>query len=226
MTRRLSLPPDRPVLRFSPYAWAKLCCFCHRGDTEIGGFGISRPDDLLLVEDFVTLRQGATFVSVAFDDDAVADFFEAQVEVGRRPEQFARIWIHTHPADCPQPSTTDEATFQRVFGSCSWALMFILARGGQTYCRLRFNAGPGGAMLIPSEVDFSLPFPASDHDAWQAGYLRDVRASTLRTRWRPLNPWNDRRGLEQPSRASFEPSLSVDQPDIELNDCEVPRCTI
>ena len=44
------------------------------------------------------------------------DFFDTQIDAGYRPEQFAHIWVHTNPGDCPQPSMTDEETFDRVFG--------------------------------------------------------------------------------------------------------------
>ena len=168
-----------PVLRFTPTAWAKLQFFCRYGETEIGGFGIAPPDDLLLVEEFVTVKQEATAVSISFDDAAVADFFDGQVDGGRLPPQFARLWLHTHPADSPTPSATDEETFARVFGSCDWAVMFILARGGQNYARLRFNVGPGGDLLVPVEVDFARPFAAADHDAWAVEYERNVRAVAL-----------------------------------------------
>ena len=43
-----------------------------------------RTFDLLLVEDFATVRQKVSMASVSFDDDAVADFFESQVDAGRR----------------------------------------------------------------------------------------------------------------------------------------------
>jgi len=162
-------------LRFTPTAWAKLQFFCHQGDTEIGGFGITACNDLLLVEDFATVKQSCTMVTVAFDDDAVADFYDQQVDLGRKPNQFSRIWLHTHPGDSPKPSGIDEETFRRVFGACDWALMFILARGGKTYARLRFNVGPGGQVIIPVEVDFSQPFPACDHAAWLAEYLANVQ---------------------------------------------------
>jgi hypothetical protein len=66
----------KPVLRFSPTAWAKLQWFCHHGETEIGGFGITSGGDLLLVEDFLTVRQEVTVVSVSFEDAAVADLFD------------------------------------------------------------------------------------------------------------------------------------------------------
>jgi hypothetical protein len=83
--------------------------------------------------------------------------------------------VHTHPATSAAPSSTDEETLARVFGKCTWAIMFILARGGQSFARLRFNVGPGGELLIPVEVDYSRPFAASDFGAWQAEYQANVR---------------------------------------------------
>ena len=67
---------SEPHLRFSPTAWAKLLYFRDTGESEIGGFGVTLPDDLLYVADFVTVRQQVSVVSVAFDDEAVANYFE------------------------------------------------------------------------------------------------------------------------------------------------------
>ena len=120
------------------------------------------------------MRQSCTSVTVKFDDTAVADFFDLQVYYGLRPEQFARVWVHTHPGDCPLPSRTDEETFARVFGASDWAVMFILAQDGQTYARLQFNVGPGGALLIPVEIDYSQPFAGSDEATWAEEYLANV----------------------------------------------------
>jgi proteasome lid subunit RPN8/RPN11 len=175
------------VLRFSPTAWAKLLYFRDRKDTEVGGFGLSAKDDLLYIEEFVTVRQDVSVTSVGFDDEAVADFFDAQVDVGRGLEQFARVWLHTHPGDSPKPSATDEATFARVFGACEWAVMFVLAQNGQSYARLRFNVGPGGEQILPVEVDYARPFEASDQAAWEVEYAANVRVVTLTaTSERPL----------------------------------------
>ena len=91
-----------PVLRFSPTAWAKLLYFRDKTDNEIGGFGITEPDDLLFVSDFLTVKQKVTAVSVSFEDEAVANFFDDQVDLGKKPEQFARIWIHCHPGGAPR----------------------------------------------------------------------------------------------------------------------------
>ncbi len=128
----------------------------------------------LLVTDFVTVKQRCTAVTVKFDDDAVADHFEDMVDRGLKPDQFARCWCHTHPGDSPTPSGQDEETFERVFGCCDWAIMFILAHGGATYARLRFNAGPGGEMLLPVSVRWDLPIGQVDQAAWLAEYQANV----------------------------------------------------
>jgi hypothetical protein len=143
------------ALIFAPLAWLKLQYFCHSGDTEIGGFGITRRKNLLYVEEFHTVRQAVTPVTVRFDDSAVADFFDNGVDQGLMPAQFGRIWLHTHPGDSAMPSGTDEETFARVFGVCDWSVMFILSRTGQAYARLAFSAGPGGQVMLPVEVDWS-----------------------------------------------------------------------
>ncbi|MCA9147607.1 MAG: hypothetical protein KDB05_32775, partial [Planctomycetales bacterium] len=101
----------RPTIRFTPYSWAKLQYLRDAGDTEIGGFGITSADDLLLVQDICLVRQRCTAMTVEFDDDSIADLFDEQVDAGRKPEQFGRIWIHTHPGDCAEPSFRDEETF-------------------------------------------------------------------------------------------------------------------
>lgn len=165
----------RPRLRFSPTAWAKLLFLRDRGATEVGGFGITPPDDLLYVEDVRLVRQRCTVVSVSFDDTAVAEFFDEQVDAGRKPEQFGRIWIHTHPANSARPSPVDEKTFERVFGSCDWAVMFILACGGQRYCRLQLRVPSGGAFEIPAGVDFDRSFPQAEFHAWSQEYATCVR---------------------------------------------------
>lgn len=170
-----------PSLRFTPDAWAKLEYLCHAGPTEISGFAVVPTNDLLLVERFVLIRQRASFAHVVFYDDAVANYMDAQIDAGLRPEQCMRIWCHTHPGNSPEPSGHDEQTFKRVFGKCDWAIMFILARNGATYARLRFNVGPGGELLIPVGVDYGVPFSGSDRSAWHDEYVANVENIENRT---------------------------------------------
>lgn len=173
-------PPGSPRLYFSPWAWLKLMFFAHAGPTEIAGFGISREDDLLYVEDLVILRQYATAWTVAFADDALADYVDRQVDAGLPLERVMRIWCHTHPGTSARPSQTDEDTFRRVFGGCDWALMFIVSRTGQTYARLSFHVGPGASLEIPVSVDWQrwpegAALLASPLAAWKNDYDANVQ---------------------------------------------------
>ena len=181
--------PAPPALTFSPYAWAKLLFLRDCGGTEIGAFAISNPRKLLLVEDLVVVRQQTTSVTVQFDDEAVAEFFEEQASGGtsgrtsggggRHPRQFGRIWVHTHPGNSASPSSTDDETFDRVFGGCDWAVMFILARAGETYARLRIGQGLGVAIPLDVEVDYTTEFTGSDFRKWQKEYEANVHAGPL-----------------------------------------------
>ena len=157
--RKMKKKQATPKLRFTPMAWAKLLFLRDYGDTEVGAFGIC-PNHPLLVEDIQLVQQRCTWATVAFNDESVADMFEDRVTGGLRPDQFARIWIHTHPGRCANPSFTDENTFERVFGSVDWAVMFIMACGGECYARMR-SAGELDAdsqeALLDVEVDYSAP---------------------------------------------------------------------
>jgi len=165
--------PEQTTLRFTPTAWAKLLFLRDYGETEVGGFGIC-PNHPLLVEDICLVRQTCSWASVVFDDESVADFFEDQVEAGLNPEQFARVWIHTHPGHSAEPSMTDEETFARVFNSTNWAVMAILAKGGEHYARLRLNGDANQDYEMPTEIDFNADFPNSDQDDWEDEYLANV----------------------------------------------------
>jgi hypothetical protein len=155
----MNLPsPPRPcrerpaVLRFAPLAWLKFQWLCHRGPTEVGGFGLSAEDDPLHVEDLVTVAQHATAAGVRFEDAAVADHFDRCADLGIKPERCGRVWLHTHPGGSALPSPLDEDTFARCFGRCDWAIMAILARGGPAYARLALAAGPGAEVELAVAV--------------------------------------------------------------------------
>ena len=179
--RRKLMPrdPDCPRLIFTPQAWLKWQFLCHAGPTEIGAFGLSSRNDPLRVEDLLVVKQSTTAVSVAFDDAAVADLFDVMADAGIPPNRFARLWLHTHPGASVDPSGVDEETFRRVFGSCDWAVMGILGRTGRNYARLRFNTGPGGALEIPTSVDwaswpeFAISYDLQESiDVWEEEFSR------------------------------------------------------
>jgi len=163
-------------LRISAYAWAKILFMRDRGDTEIAGYGVTTPGDPLGVIDFITVKQEADGASFDMDPDAHATFFDEMCDKGLQPWQFQRILLHTHPGNGPSPSGTDERCFVRSFGNCDWAVMFILAKQGAKYCRIRFSTAQGikTEMELPVELDFGLPFQASDHEAWEAEYKANI----------------------------------------------------
>jgi proteasome lid subunit RPN8/RPN11 len=202
------------MLRFSPTAWSKLVFCRDMTDNEVGGFGVTQDDDLLFVTDFVLVKQKVSSVSVAFEDESVADFFEDQVEKGRRPEQFGRVWLHTHPGSSPEPSMTDEETFARVFGRCDWSVMCIVAQDGNTFARLRFSAGPGGELKIPVCIDYSCQFDAADFELWAQQYKANVaELQIFKEQDKSKQPAGDQKPeVEQFGSASFSrfPLLSAE----------------
>lgn len=142
-------------LTFSPMAWLKLQWFCHAGNTEVSGFGISSDDNLLYIEDFAVIKQQNTIVSTSMDPIAIADFTDDCVDKGMKPQQFLRIWCHTHPDIRPTPSGADEKNFRESFGKCDWAVMFIVNWAGETYCRLKILTAFGFVTEeIPVRVDW------------------------------------------------------------------------
>ncbi len=118
-TPLLRVFPNR--ISFSPLAWLKLQWFCHAGPTEVGGFGISAENNLLHIEDFVTVKQYTTPMTVRFGDQAVADLYDELIDKGLPVCRFARVWIHTHPCESAQPSSTDTSLPDDLYhhNSCS-----------------------------------------------------------------------------------------------------------
>lgn len=162
------------VLKFSPYAWAKIIAMRDFGNTEIGGYGITESDDPLLVTDFRLIKQQCSSVTVEFDKEDSIKFVEEMTDKGLSYWQFGSIFLHSHPGNCPNPSITDEENFNKNFSLPHMAVFFIIAKQGATYCRLRYNVSAGTEVTIDSTVDYTTPFPASDKIAWEAEYKEKV----------------------------------------------------
>lgn len=213
----------RRYLTFSPLAWLKLQFFCHAGDTEIGGFGISAQNNHLYVEDFVTLKQETSAYSVYFDDTAVADHFDRWVDAGYPPYRFSRLWLHTHPGNSALPSSTDEETFRRVFGENDWAVMGILSRAGHTYARIGLSAGPGSQERLRWRVDWRAWAQLAGQTgwpslakAWQEEFHASIHPVPLATPGFPgtglgyPGPFQGYGGSGQYHDSLWEPGLSPD----------------
>jgi hypothetical protein len=181
-----------PVLVMSPFAWLKWQYLCHAGPTEVSAFGVTAADDPLYVEALAVPKQECSGAYTDMDADSIAALTDAVVDQGMHPSQFGRVWLHTHPGDSAEPSGTDEKTLTGAdgLGGCDHAVMAILARGGEVYCRLRVKR-LDVEVLIPVKVDWER-FPRDletagglPHDKWLAQYLDCV----TERKWAPLTAW-------------------------------------
>jgi hypothetical protein len=55
-------------------------------------------------------------------------------------------------------------------------VLFVVAQDNRTYAKVSFNVGPGGQVLVPTEIDYSQDFGATDHALWDAEYTANVKA--------------------------------------------------
>jgi len=161
-------------LRFTPYAWAKLIWMRDRGDTEVAGYGITATPDPLLITDFVLVKQNCTSVEFHFDKDDSAEHIHRMMDIGLPPWSCSNILIHTHPGNSPKPSLCDEENFRDSFSHPHWAIMFILAQEGETYCRLKFNIGPGANKEIVTTIDWKTHFRGCNVSEWEEEYKKNV----------------------------------------------------
>lgn len=185
------------ALRFTRCAWGKLVYVNELSTTEISGFCIANANDLLLVEDIAFLQQVNTGASTLLDDEAVANHFDDQVDAGRKPAQFARIWLHTHPGAkfvnktgrnrritninddllVPSPSWIDENTISRVFGNCDWAVMFIYGGGSTGYARLSLKKPMDGQIILPVKIQKKGKNPTKkDFIKWKQEFEKNITA--------------------------------------------------
>lgn len=170
------------TLRFTAYAWAKLIWMRDRGDTEVAGYGITATEDPLLVTDFVLVKQECTGASFDLDPDDGAEHAERMMDKGIPPWACMNILCHTHPGNSPTPSGTDEKNFVKAFSHPNWAIMFIIANGGATYCRMKINVAPGVVKKIKVAVDWQIPFSGTDVKEWEKEYKAKVHESITKMR--------------------------------------------
>jgi hypothetical protein len=175
-------------LYLHPITLLKIKYLCHLGDTEIGGYGIIlEPNKSLYVENFHLVPQVCTSISVDYDDLGRADYLMDQADQGLKPHQCMRVSIHTHPGGSAQPSGTDEANWKNVYGPCDWAIMLILAKGGEMYARLKVKTLHGPAVEVLLDVvedtaalaDLQQADLDSLIDQWDEEYFLNVQIAEI-----------------------------------------------
>lgn len=105
-------------------------------------------------------------------------------------------------------------TFARVFGSCDWAVMFILGRTAKTFARLKFHVGRDlSATMFHNHGQHGFPSDQLSHNArvgyWNAAIFKLLDCS--RRNGGITCSWSSARRRDNPSspaiviRPSFEP---------------------
>lgn len=170
---------DISTLYFTPYAFAKLIHMRDVQDKEVGGWGITAKESPLVVRDFMLCKQEVSGASVDFDDDGLVEFFDLMASKHKlEPHQFSRIWIHTHPANSARPSGTDEETFGNALSQSDYAIMAILAKGGETYARLRVSKPFEIEIEMNIAILWKAAFPQSKKDSWDKEFEDNVTEKT------------------------------------------------
>lgn len=172
-TKYQTTPPDKmkvSELVFSMYAWQKLQYFCHADSCEVSGFLKTHPQAPFYVQDLVLTKGEYSVAGVKMDPVAVNEYMTNELIEGRP----VRMWWHTHPGNSASPSMVDEDQLSTEFSNCNYFVMFIHAKGGENYCRLRLGI-EGTKMYfdqnIPVRVETRLrQTDKIDVEAWQKEY--------------------------------------------------------
>jgi proteasome lid subunit RPN8/RPN11 len=157
----------------------------------------------------VLLPQEVSSASVEFSEEGIANFYEDCIDEGLTPDQYSRIWIHTHPSGIYTPSGVDEKTFEEIFGKCDWAVMYILTKDNHEYCALQYNKTPKHRVeLKESKVDYSIPFPASNLEEWEKEYKENVKKKVYVKKEPVINKLSETSGFkkEYPFQSSSKKS--------------------
>ncbi len=176
-----SLSP--PQLVFSPLCFLKIQYLMHKGDHEVGGYGLaSDPEKPLYLTDLLVPKQECSYAYVEFDTD---DLQGMLMDVAAKGLPNPGVWVHTHPMSSAVPSFRDETTFDTMIGP--WSVMAIFAKGGASSARLQVRESLKFGMDIPVQIDWgSLSsggkalFPTTElRDEWEKTYHEKCTESSF-----------------------------------------------
>lgn len=127
----------KPVLQINSGAWWKLSWLGRTSKTEVSGIGIMGLWPQMRMTDFRLVGQIATDGTTKFTHDGWFDHQEKYGDAKIDVNVYSRVWVHTHPGQSATPSSVDRETWETQFGVFPWAIMLIVARGGQWHCEIR-----------------------------------------------------------------------------------------
>lgn len=155
-------------------AYDKLVWFRDNKDTEVGAMAITYPEDPMRIKDFCFLPQECSACYTEFDKEAQSNWCEDQMEAGLNPDNFLRIWAHTHPGQSATPSSTDWETFEEAMSEMPWGLMLILSTDNRFVCVFRMKS-----QMLNLNVEL-VPNPVPE--AWSEE-IKNVNKKTYNQNW-------------------------------------------
>lgn len=151
---------SKQKLTLSPLAYLHWKFLCHKTEIEATAFGVPAADNPLYVERLWVPEQIGDVCSTDPAPGSIGEFLMWADDEGYERVGLGSLWFHTHPDIGARPSSIDEATFRETFGpaNCQWAVMAILAEGGEMSARLRIHKPRQVDVDLIIEVDWdSLP---------------------------------------------------------------------
>lgn len=168
--------PEVPTLWLTPYFVAKYAWFRDRGKTEVSGYGLSDPDNLLHYTDLIIPKQQCSGANTEIDEDDWLRIIATEL-MDKYPAQcYHRLWAHTHPGFGPQPSSVDESTFVSHMQSPTWGIMLIYSTNGDFYARF-CQKNPRLILEMEVGIDWAPPHRSFDPELWEKEYLTQISES-------------------------------------------------
>lgn len=157
-----------PELLFSEYAWHKLKYLYDKSvdkKTEISFCGISTAEKPLYVKDVVMPKQKGHSTETEWDSEDISEFVNQMLDKGYKPEEFFRIWIHTHPGFSCNPSGHDEKQIVELFGNVNFGVMAIMGKDHKMSAHLILNY-KSLRTITEIPVKYELPDYSEHHEKW------------------------------------------------------------
>lgn len=219
---------SKPVLTLSPRAWLHWKFLAHAGPTEAGAFGLPAKvgGAPLAVDRLWVPKQECTYAFVSVDEDELSALVEWAFDAGYPPGcDVGNVWFHTHPGASATPSAFDEEEFRTKFGHCQWAVMAILAEGGDVTARYQWQAaGRAYQADIDVRVDWAkLPAQLPELAREMAGWPAEFKAKVRERVWTPppvpdkpkyswKDPWPTVPRRDEPTKAGVVFADDYDAP--------------
>lgn len=198
-------PPQFNGLALSAAAWEKLKWFRDYKDVEVCCMGQSDPNDPLFINQLHFIPQYSTMASVEFDNDAQNNYAIDMSKRRLNPDNFMRVWIHTHPGNNTSPSGTDWSTFNDTFGPMEWSVMAILGKSDEFTCVFRVG-------------DEMMNIPVAIHDPFTQQWAEEYASAVLSPQKKThsfLSPQASEAEWEEVWQQAIEPEESTERQERE-----------